>query len=104
MGETKPGAHGLIGDRKVVASLARRVHGRLFPVHGVGSDPILHFVLPGAWFAPVDAYRVHVIVFAQVSDYPWRIRRAGLLSAGAAQVSGELRRRGASTRQKGIIT
>src|SRR5215470_12998238 len=86
MGETKPVAQGLIGDRKVVASLARGVHGRLFPVHGIGSDPILDFVLAGAWFAPVDAYGVHVMVFAQVNDDPLRMQRVVFVSERFGQV------------------
>src|SRR5438045_5496351 len=54
VGKTNPVTHRLIGYRKVFAALVRRVERRLFPVHGIGSDPILYFVLAGAWLAPVN--------------------------------------------------
>jgi len=86
LGKTNPVAHSLIVDRKILATLASRVESRLFPVHRIGSDPILHFILAGARFTPVDADRIYVVVFAQVDDDPLRMQRVVFVGERIGQV------------------
>src|SRR5215467_7998052 len=84
--ERMPVAHSLIRDRKIFAALVRRVERRLLPVHRIGPDPILHFVLAGAWFAPVNADRIHVEVCTEINDDPLWMQRVVFMSELFGQV------------------
>jgi len=66
--------------------LAGGVERRLFPVHGVGSDPILNFILAGARLAPVDANRVDVEIRAQIKDDPLGMQSVILVRKRLSQI------------------
>src|SRR6185312_16646358 len=84
--EPNPVTHRLIFYGKILAALPRRIHGWLFPIHRIGPDPILNFILPRARFAPVDADRVYVVILAQINNDPLRMQRVVFVRESLRQV------------------